>query len=228
MRSIIKRILCVWFSIKNSNKKCIINLRAVLLGKTCFEGNNRVGAKTYLNNVSVGRYTNMGDDNVFVNTKIGRFVSIGSQVKLVSSVHPVENALSTNSAFYGYWGRKYQLASNINYNETLTDDKGYCLQIGNDVWIGDRVLLKGGINIGNGAIIAMGAVVTKDVPAYAIVAGVPATIIKYRFNKEEIEFWESFQWWNKSHEWLSQYGPKFLNYEELLSEIKSNERGKVF
>ncbi len=92
------------------------------------------------------------------------------------------------------------------------------LKIGNDVWIGANVLILDGVTIGNGAIIAAGAVVTKDVPPYAVVGGVPAKIIKYRFNKEEIDFLEQLKWWEKDEKWLTEYG-KYFNNVELLKNI---------
>lgn len=70
------------------------------------------------------------------------------------------------------------------------------IKIGHDVWIGARVLITRGVHIGNGAIIAGGAVVTKDVPAYAIVGGVPARILRYRFPEEIIERFQKLKWWN--------------------------------
>ncbi len=71
------------------------------------------------------------------------------------------------------------------------------ISIGNDVWIGARVFLIEGIHVGDGAIVGAGAVVTKDVPAYAVVGGVPAKIIRYRFTQEQIEYLLELQWWDK-------------------------------
>lgn len=74
--------------------------------------------------------------------------------------------------------------------------------IGNDVWIGDNVTILGGNIIGDGAVVATGAIVTKDVPPYAIVAGNPARIIKYRFEKDIVDDLQKIQWWLWSSEQL--------------------------
>ncbi|MBR6669381.1 MAG: CatB-related O-acetyltransferase, partial [Ruminococcus sp.] len=71
-------------------------------------------------------------------------------------------------------------------------------KIGNDVWFGKNVLITNGANIGNGVIAGAGAVITKDVPDYAIVGGVPARIIRYRYTPEQIEALNKIQWWNWS------------------------------
>lgn len=64
------------------------------------------------------------------------------------------------------------------------------------MWIGWGVLIKGGVTIGNGAVIGARSVVTKDVPPYAVVAGVPAKVIKYRFEQEKIDLLQQLQWWD--------------------------------
>lgn len=69
--------------------------------------------------------------------------------------------------------------------------------INNDVWIGMKSTIMGGVTVGNGAIIAAHSVVTKDVPPYAVVGGVPAKIIKYRFTEDIIEGLQKSEWWNQ-------------------------------
>nr|WP_302694185.1 CatB-related O-acetyltransferase [uncultured Prevotella sp.] len=88
--------------------------------------------------------------------------------------------------------------------------------MGNDVWIGSSVIILGGVTIGHGAIIAAGAIVNKDVPPYAIVAGVPARIIRYRFNDEQIEKILKDPWWKKSEQWLRERVKDFANIQQYI------------
>lgn len=90
------------------------------------------------------------------------------------------------------------------FNEVKKVNDDYFIVVGNDVWIGDRVLIMGGVTIGDGACIAAGSVVTKDVEPYSIVGGVPARVIKYRFTEEQRNYLIDFKWWNKGNEWLKQ------------------------
>jgi acetyltransferase-like isoleucine patch superfamily enzyme len=84
----------------------------------------------------------------------------------------------------------------VNKNSDFQEYKP--IEIGNDVWIGARVTVVDGVKIGTGSIIASGAVVTKDVPSYAIVAGVPAKVIRYRLPENDIVFLQQSEWWNLS------------------------------
>lgn len=87
-------------------------------------------------------------------------------------------------------------------------------KIGNDVWLGKDVLITNGADIGNGVVAGAGAVITKDVPDYAVVAGVPARIIRYRYEEEEIEALNRIAWWNWPDEKIRE------NYEDFYLDIK--------
>ena len=82
--------------------------------------------------------------------------------------------------------------------------------------IGDNVLIKGGVIIGNGAIVAMGSIVIHDVEPYSIVAGVPAKVIRKRFDCEVIDKLQSIKWWDKSEEWLKSHVEEFEDAESFV------------
>ena len=92
--------------------------------------------------------------------------------------------------------------------------------VGNDVWIGDDVTIMGGITVSDGAIIGTGSIVTKNVPAYGIVVGSPAKIIRYRFSEYEIEKLLNIQWWNKSHEWIKHHSHYFMDVKSFLKNVE--------
>ena len=93
------------------------------------------------------------------------------------------------------------------------------VKIGNDVWIGENVTIMGGVTIGDGAIIGANAVVTKDVEPYSINVGIPSKIIKYRFTKEDIEFLQKLEWWNKPEEWIIKHKDEFEDIERIKGMI---------
>jgi hypothetical protein len=102
----------------------------------------------------------------------------------------------------------------------LTDkkyfDNEFLTEIGSDVWIGANAVIKAGLKIGNGAVIGAGAVVTKDVEPYAIVAGVPAKLIRYRFTELQIKFLLESKWWERSDAWLKENWKDLLDIEQLM------------
>ena len=137
---------------------------------------------------------------------IGKFCSIACGVKFLfnSANHTLKSLSSyTFPLFYEEWGLE---KSNV---ATAWDNKGDIV-IGNDVWIGYEAVIMAGVHIGNGAIIAARAVVTKDVPAYTIVGGVPARPIRKRFDEDTIHKLEALQWWNWPADKISRCLPSLM------------------
>lgn len=156
---------------------------------TILEENVKILDHCKIGSCEIGRYTYIGSRCDFERTKIGSFTSIGAQVICGMGSHPL-NYISTYPGFYTKDSSGAEWLGNlIEY-----DDKKKTT-IGSDVWIGVRSIIISGVNIGHGSVIAAGSVVTKDVPPYAIVGGIPAKIIKYRFNMEELEIILNSKWW---------------------------------
>ncbi len=145
------------------------------------------GAKIF--NSTVGEMTYVGASEL-VNTDIGKFCSIAKGCAIGLAEHRISYA-STSPVFYekiNSTGRSW-----VKDNSDPIEGR---IKLGNDVWVGRNAIVLSGVNIGNGAVIAAGAVVTKDVPAYAIVGGVPAKMIKMRFLPEISEVLLKSEWWN--------------------------------
>jgi acetyltransferase-like isoleucine patch superfamily enzyme len=130
------------------------------------------------------------------NVKIGRFCSIASSVKILGGNHPLNRFTTHMVSYNGEFDKFAEEAFNRRWvlKPFMTTPQDPV--IGTDVWIGNDVVLKGGIVINDGAIVAANSIVTKDVPPYAVVAGVPAKIVKYRFSPEIIEQLLKIRWWN--------------------------------
>lgn len=151
--------------------------------------NYRVGHDTVVmqpayidDNCEIGKYTYIGTYSNITRAKIGNYCSIGNFVSIGPGEHKMDR-ISTSHWF----------AQRNNYDELTEQD---CI-IGDDVWIGVGVIIRRGVHVGTGAVIGANSFVNSDVPPFAIVAGSPAKIIRYRFDSKKIKTVLKSGWWNK-------------------------------
>lgn len=172
--------------------------------KTKFTRKTHIRSFAKLENVKIGEYSRIGLMCSVVNTTIGRFTVISRNCIINIAQHPT-NYLSTHSIFYKKksWGFHDDWIGDIKFKNREP------VNIGNDVWVGINCFVKGGVTIGDGSIIGTGSIVTKDVPPYAIVGGVPAKVIRYRFSEEIRKRLLEIKWWELSDEEITNVLPVF-------------------
>ena len=175
-------------------------------------GSALIGAHSYIN-----KYFNVSD------VTIGRFCSFASYIREVADHNP--SNLSTHPLFVGENFAYYlpKITEKIQILKSIPNPKNYKNRtiIKNDVWIGEGVLIKSGITIGNGAIVGANSFVKENVPDYAVVAGCPAKIIRYRFPESVISRLNEIRWWDYNvMEFADQLFDKDINQVlDFLSEL---------
>lgn len=162
-----------------------------------FESPVFIGNFTKFYSSSMNSNSYVGSQNLIVNTEIGRFCSIGSGCMFGLAKHPI-HFLSTSPVFLS--GKNSLRKNFCEVNFSPFDDR---IIIGNDVWIGNNVIILQGRKISDGAVIGAGAVVTHDVGPYEIWGGNPARMIKKRFDETTIDDLLSLKWWEFSEEKLT-------------------------
>ncbi|MBD2101744.1 CatB-related O-acetyltransferase [Leptolyngbya sp. FACHB-261] len=159
----------------------------------------------------IGTFTYIGNNTHMYETTIGKFCSIGPNCQFGLGMHPSREFVSSHPIFFSTGKQVGITFADRNYFEEKKP-----IEVGNDVWIGANVTVLDGVTIADGAIIAAGAVVTKDVPPYAIYGGIPAKLIRHKFEQEQIEFLLNFKWWNQDEKWLKDRFKDFHNIDEFI------------
>jgi len=219
MRTIIFKLLYVLYKLSNNKqKKLIQNFIKKFDGGEMYSVWLRKIFKDY-HNISIGTGSYGGCfriENINKNTIIGKYCSIANNVYIYNRDHP-SRYVSTHPIFFNERYCDIPENNSIEYKQK---------EIGNDVWIGQNaIILASSRQIGDGAIIGAGAVVTKDVPEYAIVVGVPAKIIGYRFDNFAIDSIKKSKWWDWDLKKIKSNAKYFSKVSSFIKHIK-DEKGR--
>ena len=189
-------------------------LQDTRLGAYC-----EVGARTILLEVAMSDYSYVVNDAQITYTGIGKFCSIAAMTRINPGNHPMHRA---SQAHFTYRASAY-FPGESDEAEFFEWRRAHRVNIGHDVWIGHGAIILPGRNVGTGAVVAAGSVVTKDVPAYTIVAGNPARPIRRRFSEVVAGRLAELAWWDWDHEALRSALPDLrkLDVEDFLAKYEA-------
>lgn len=208
MRNVIKKILYYFLNAVECRQNVTVSGFSRGVHNVTCEGKNTIPDRcNFSGEIKLGYATTLGYNNfIHGNVVIGKYCQLGADVAIHATNHPTSYLTTyiNNNLFSGAL-------------KSLKDQKK--IVIGHDVWIGHNVIIVGEVTVGNGAVLAAGSVITKDVPPYTIVGGVPAKEIRKRFPDLIIDEIEKLEWWHKSDEELEKIKPLFLKDFSGLNSI---------
>lgn len=173
-----------------------------------------IGKNVIFHNSQLGENSYINYNSIIANSQIGKFCSIGPNCVIGLGDHPT-SFVSTSPYFYN---NKNKIKSQLEFNSFQS------VIIKNDVWIGANVTIRNGITIGNGVVVGANSVVTKNLEDYGVYVGVPARLIRKRFNDDQVSKLLSSEWWNKSSIWIDKNIKAFEEIERFI-EISDKSNG---
>lgn len=219
----IKRLIKI-YKIKMQKKNIIFLRKANIDKNAVLEGQNKIGVESWFEGY-MGFGTYIGDQCTIMG-KIGRYCSIGHKVTILTGTHPSHRFVSTHPTFFSLGlqnGTTYVSTQKFKEKIYADENNKYGCIIGNDVWIGYNATIMGGCTIGDGAIVAAGALVKENVEPYTIVAGQPAKVIGKRFEDEKIAFLMKIKWWDKPEAWIKSHADDFEDISKFERNISRGE-----
>jgi acetyltransferase-like isoleucine patch superfamily enzyme len=196
--------------------KLFKKMRLSAIKNSSIHRTSKVESGSLVYNTEMGKYSYCGYDCEIINAKIGNYTSIANNAVIGGANHPM-NWVGMSPVFYA--GRD---SVKKKFSEFKLDQPKET-HIGNDVWIGRSAIVLGGVKINDGAVVGAGAVVTKEVPHYAIVAGNPAKIIKYRFDEDTIQQLTKINWWSFSDAELSRFAHTITDVNLFIDAISKSK-----
>jgi acetyltransferase-like isoleucine patch superfamily enzyme len=187
------------------------------LSNVKFEGTNKVYKYARLRDATLGKFSYVSRGTQLYNAEVGRFTCIGPESVIGPGEHPVRGYITSHPAFYSTLAQAGRTFVNRNYVEEIPRTL-----IGHNVWIGARVIVRAGVRIGDGAVIAAGAVVVNDVAPYTVVGGVPAKWIRDRFDQELKDIIHQSAWWDWEPEKLAKHADAFRDEKMFIELLKSS------
>jgi acetyltransferase-like isoleucine patch superfamily enzyme len=189
--------------------KAMKKARLIAVKNSTLHSTSKLESGTSFYSSTMGKFSFCGYDCEIVNADIGSFTSIANCVVIGGGRHPMEWAGMSPVFYEGRDSVKAKFSEHVR-------EQPRRVNIGHDVWLGRSVIVLPGVTIGDGAVVGAGSVVTKEVPPYAIVAGNPARLIRYRFSELLRSRLLSARWWDLSDRELQALAPYVRDVEAFL------------